>query len=46
MSAGLSLFTLPLEILGRIFALLEGHQIAKCGAVSDRPFSLLFISEF
>ncbi|KAF9511750.1 hypothetical protein BS47DRAFT_1139681 [Hydnum rufescens UP504] len=29
----LSLFTLPLEILTQIFALLEGYQISKCGAV-------------
>ncbi|KAF9503116.1 hypothetical protein BS47DRAFT_881838 [Hydnum rufescens UP504] len=32
-NASLSLFTLPLQILIRIFALLEGYQIAKCGAV-------------
>ncbi|KAF9511745.1 hypothetical protein BS47DRAFT_1139583 [Hydnum rufescens UP504] len=33
MCANLSLFTLPHEILTRIFALLEGRHIARCSAV-------------
>jgi hypothetical protein len=41
MSANLSLFTVPLEILTQIFRLLEGHQIAKRATVSPRQFSLL-----
>jgi F-box-like len=46
MSANLSLFTLPLEILIRILGLLEGRQIARCGAVSRPQFSLPFILGF
>jgi F-box-like len=42
----LSLFALPPEIFIRIFGLLEGRQIARCGTVSRRPFSLLFLPEF
>ncbi|KAF9514409.1 hypothetical protein BS47DRAFT_881028 [Hydnum rufescens UP504] len=33
MSANLDLLALPLELLIRIFALLEGHQIVRCIAV-------------
>jgi F-box-like len=46
MSPDPSLFTLPLEILVRVFGCLEGRQIARCGAVSRRQFYPLFIRGF